>query len=339
MRKFFFLNLVLAAMFVYVYGCGDKKDDKKTDGNKTATEFVNKDSLTGKDVVLLKYNVKKGDKFYYKLVQKNSSTEKSPATEDKEVTITNEINYYYSKEVDNVDNSGIISYKINFDSINIASRMGEQSRVYNSNINDSNKQDPEVIPYNSIIATPFFIRVSSLGKISELYGMETVYDNIFKALGDTLKEQDKAQLKQSFSETIKELLQKEMVEFPAPQIPLDSGWVRTSDVPMMVFETVASEKYTIKGVEDRNGQKVAVINGALVIEFKNKEIKEKGMTIKIENSDASGQGLIEYNLSRGCIQKKESTVNLKMDMKLSAQGQTANSSQGMSTTFIVNLMN
>lgn len=36
-----------------------KKDDKKTDGNNTATEFVKKDSLTGKDVVQLKYVVKK----------------------------------------------------------------------------------------------------------------------------------------------------------------------------------------------------------------------------------------------------------------------------------------
>lgn len=338
MRKYFILNFILAALFIYVYGCGEKKDDKKTDGNNN-TEFVKKDSITGKDVVTLKYLVKKGDKFYYKLEQKNTSSEKSPATEDKEVNIENSINYYYSKEVDNVEQSGIISYKINFDSINILSKMGDQSRIYNSNVNDSNKQSPEVIPYNSIIGTPFYLRVNNSGKITELYGMETVYGNIFKALGDTLKEAEKEQLKQSFSETIKELLQKEMVEFPTPTMPIDSSWTRTSDVPMMVFETKSNEKYTLKAVEDRNGQKVAIIDGQLVIEFKNKEVKEQGMTVKIEKSEASGSGKIEFNLSRGCVQKKESTVNVKIDMKLSAQGQSANSSQGISTTFIVTLMN
>ena len=95
MRKYFFLNLLIAALFVYVYGCGDKKDDK-TNNNKdgNVSELVKKDSISGKDKVQMKYVVKKGDKFYYKMVAKTSNMEKSPATEDKEVKQDNEINYY-----------------------------------------------------------------------------------------------------------------------------------------------------------------------------------------------------------------------------------------------------
>jgi len=63
------------------------------------------------------------------------------------------------------------------------------------------------------------------------------------------------------------------------------------------------------------------------------------MTIKVENAETSGSGKIALNLSRGCIQNKETSTNLKLDMKLSAQGQTANSTQAVTTNLIVTLLN
>jgi len=340
MRKYFVLNIILAALFIYVYGCGDKKDDKKTDGNKNSTEFVKKDSITGKDVVTLKYVVKKGDKFYYKMVAKTSNMEKSPATEDKEVKQDNEINYYYSKEADNVDASGIVSYKITFDSINISSSMGDQSIKYNSNVNDSVKMNPAFIQYNAVIANPFFIRVNASGEITDVYGMEKIYEVLFKALGDTLKEKDKQEIKQSFGEeSIKEILQQEYQVCPPNPVVMDSNWTKAFNTSVLFFEVVNNAKYTMKSVEDKNGQKIANIEAALVVEFKNKEVKERGMTIKVENAETSGSGKIALNLSRGCIQNKETSTNLKLDMKLSAQGQTANSTQAVTTNLIVTLLN
>ncbi|MBZ0201432.1 MAG: hypothetical protein K8I03_00285 [Ignavibacteria bacterium] len=339
MRKYFALSFVIALLVVFVYGCGDKKDDKTSkDGN--TTDLIKKDSVSGKQMVQLKYVVKKGDKFNYKMVAKTSNMEKSPATEDKEVKQDNEINYYYSKEVNDVDGSGIISYKVNFDSINISSSMGDQSIKYNSTVNDSVRQNPAFMQYNAVVNNPFFIRVSSLGEITDVYGLEKIYENLFKSLGDTLKESDKEEIKQSFGkESIKEILQQEYQICPSAPVAVDSSWNKAFNTAVLFFEVVNNAKYTLKNIEDKNGQQIANVEALLNVEFKNKEVKERGMTVKIESAETSGSGKISINLNRGCISSKETITTLKLDLKLSAQGQSANSTQAVTTNLTVTLLN
>lgn len=342
MRRYFVLNIIIAVIFTFVYGCGDKKDDKtgNNTNNTSTTDLIKKDSISGKEMAQLKYVVKKGDKFYYKMVAKTSNMEKSPATEDKEVKQDNEINYFYSKEVSDVDASGIISFRMNFDSITISSSMGDQSIKYNSNLNDSIRNNPAFLQYNTVINNPFFIRVNPAGEITEVYGMEKIYDVLFKALGDTLKEADKQQIKESFGEeSIKEILQQEYQVCPQTPVAVDSNWTKSFNTTVLFFEVVNNAKYTLKSIEDKNGQKIANVDALLVVEFKTKEVKEKGMTVKVENAETSGNGKISLNLNRGCITFKETNTNLKLDMKLSAQGQSANSSQAVTTNLTVTLLN
>jgi len=338
MFKYIALGVFVAA-FVITAGCGDKKDD--VTGDKTVTtDLVKKDSITGQQVVQLKYVVKKGDKFNYKMVAKTSNMEKSPATEDKEITQNNEINYFYSKEVNDVEPSGIISYKITFDSITIASSMGDQNIKYNSNVNDSVKQNPAFIQYNAVVANPFYIRVSALGEITSVYGLETIYDNLFKALGDTLKEADKQEIKESFGEnSIKEILQQEYQICPSAPVAVDSSWTKSFTTAVLFFEVVNNAKYTLKGIENKDGSSIANIEAALNVEFKTREVNERGMKVKIEKDETGGNGKISLNLNRGCIVYKETMTNLKLDLKLSAQGQSANSSQAVTTNLYVTLLN
>jgi hypothetical protein len=329
---------MVVASFVIVSACGDKKDD--VTGDKTGTtDLVKKDSITGQQVVQLKYVPKIGDKFHFRIIQKIKQKEKSPATEDKEIEVNNEIYYFYNKEVDRVEENGIINFRILFDSISISTTMGDQSVRYNSNINDSNKQKPEVIPYNSLINNPFYMRVNSHGKVTEVNGMEMIFESIYMAKGDSLDDSKKHQFKLSFSEQIRSLLQREYTEFPSSNFSIDSSWSKSGDNLMMIFETKEHIKHTLKAIEDRSGQILAIIDGSLQLEFKNKEFKEEGMTIKILDSQGAGNSKIELNLTRGCIQMKESNIDVRIDMKLSAQGQSANSSQSYSETFSVTLLN
>lgn len=340
MRKYFALNLLLAVLAVYVYGCGDKKDDKTNKDNQVTNDLVKKDSVSGKDKASLKYVVKKGDKFNYKMIAKTSNMEKSPSTEDKEVTQNNEINYYYTKEVTDVDAGGIISFKVTFDTITITSQMADQSIKYNSNVNDSIRQNPAFIQYNSVINNPFYIRVNPNGEIGDVYGLEKVYESLFKALGDTLTEADKQSIKEEFGESsIKEILQQEYQIAPKDPVSVDSSWVKSFSTAVLFFEVVNNAKYTLKSIENKDGQTLANVEALLNVEFKNKEVTEKGMKVAITNSETGGSGKITLNLSRGCISYKETATNLKLVLKLSAQGQSANSTQAVTTNLFVQLLN
>jgi hypothetical protein len=334
-------SLLLAAIIALSGGCG-KKDDKNNVTNDTTKQSlqVKKDSVSGKEKVLFKYAVNKGDKFSYRLEASTSNTENSPATQGKDVKQDNSINYYYTKEVSDVDQNGIVTYKVKFDSITIKATMDTLTIKYSSNINDSIKANPNFIQYNAVINEPFFMRVSAEGEISDVYGLEKIYENIFKALGDTLKEADKNAVKESFGkDAIKEILQQEFQIFPKQEVMVDSSWTKSFNTQVAVFEVVNNAKYIFKGIEEKNNQKIANIEAQLTVEFKSKEAKEKGMKMTIENAETDGSGKIQFSLTRGCITYKETSTKLKIDLKLAAQGQTAKSIQGVYTNLKVTLLN
>jgi hypothetical protein len=191
-----------------------------------------------------------------------------------------------------------------------------------------------------VVNNPFYIRVSQFGEINDVYGLEKVYESLFKSLGDTLKEADKQSIKEQFGEeSIKEILQQEYQIAPKTPIAVDSAWTKSYTTTLLFFEVVNNAKYTIKGIENKEGQSIAKIEAMLNVEFKNKEVTEKGMKVAITNSETGGSGNISVNLNRGCVSSKETTTNLKLVLKLSAQGQSANSTQGVVTNLNVQLLN
>lgn len=338
MFKKYAITAILAALLLFD-ACGKKDDTSNINKDSTGIQ-VKKDSVTGKDKVTLKYAVKKGDKFSYKMVAKTSTTENSPATEGKDVKQDNEIYYYYTKEAQDVDQNGIITFKVKYDSISISAQMGNDNVKYNSNVNDTMKSNPAFIQYNAVINEPFFIRVSSEGEITDVYGMEKIHENLFKALGDTLKEQDKASIRESFGkESVKEILQQELQMFPKYDISVDSSWIKSYNTQILFFDVVNSAKYILKGIEDKNGTKIANIEANLNVEFLNKEVKEKGVKFIIESSETTGSGKISFSLNRGCIINKETATTLNMKMNMSAQGQSAKTDQKVQTNLYVTLLN
>lgn len=335
-------SVILILFFILLIGCGKKEEQKTTENKDTSnvSSLIKKDPATGKEKASLKYIVKKGDKFIYKMTAKTSTTEKSPATENKEEKQDNEINYYYSKEVTDVDASGILTFKVKYDSINIVVKMDTQTVMYSSNVKDSVHNNPAFIQYNAVINEPFFIRVSQEGEITDVYGLEKIHENIFKAFGDTLKEEDKAQIKESFGkESVKEILQQEYQLFPPKEISVDSSWVRSYNTQVLLFEVVNSAKYTLKSIENKNNHVIANIEAGLNVEFLNKEVKQKGVTFKVENSETSGSGKIAFDLNRGCITNKETSTALNIQVRMSAQGQSANTEQNVKTSLNVTLLN
>ena len=218
--------------------------------------------------------------------------------------------------------------------------MGEQKIKYNSNVNDTVKTNPAFIQYNAVMNEPFFMRVSPNGEITDLYGLEKIYDNLFKALGDTLKDEDKQTIKDTFGkESIKEIMQQEYQVFPKNDVMPDSSWQRSYNTQVLFFEVSNNAKYILKSVTDKDGIKSANIEAQLNVEFLSKEAKEQGVKFKIDKAETGGSGKITMNLNRGCITAKETNTNLNLELSLSAQGQSAKSKQTVSTSLNVVLLN
>ena len=345
-KKLSYGFLIFTLCFVLMtiaYSCGNKGDkDNSGKDKKTTSDLIKKDDKGEK--VDLKLAPKVGDKLKYKMSAKTVSMEKSPATGDKEISSEQNMIYYYTQEVTEVSSSGVITYKMKYDSIMIISKASSKdsaiTQTYNSNVKDSVHSMPDFIQYNALIGEDFKMRVSPVGEIYDVYELEKIHDNIFKALGDTLSPQDKATIKESMgAEALKSIIQNQFQKFRGGDVYKDSSWTFSVETSLLVFPIKNILNYKIKDFQVKNGELIVYIDANLGIDFISKEQKDKsGLNVKINDSKTGGTGTIAYNLSRGCIVKKETNTNIMLDMKLSAKGQSANSVQNLTTSLNVDLL-
>ncbi|MBS1492882.1 MAG: hypothetical protein JST55_05215 [Bacteroidetes bacterium] len=311
----------------------DKKDSTKSSGN---------DLIKG-DKISLKMLPKKGDVFRYSMVAKTVTKENSPMTDKKDVSQEQTITYYYSEEVTDTAN-GVTAFKVKYDSINVVSviptsKDSSVTIVYNSNVKDSIYKKADFIQYNSIIGEPFNVSVTPKGEVTDIYGLQKIYDKMFKAFGDTLKEAEKSQIKESFgNDAIKSVLQQQFQIFPDNDVVKDSAWTRSYDTQLLVFPGRNSLKYKITDVKTENGEVILTIDADLSTELLKDEMKDKTVTYKVENSSFNGKGTILFNLTRGCVVKKETTTKIDLNLKMSGGGQSISSAQNVLTSMNVYLM-
>jgi len=331
---------LIVGLMTMASSCGKK--DGTNDKDKSKSELLKKDEKGEK--VDLKLAPKVGDKFRYKMSAKTVSSEKSPATGDREITSEQNMIYYYSQEVSEISGTGVITYKMKYDSITIISKAATKdsaiTQTYNSNVKDSVHSMPDFIQYNALIGEDFKLRVSQNGEIYDVYELEKIHENIFKALGDTLSPQDKATIKESMgADALKSIIQNQYQKFRGGDVYKDSSWTFSVETSLLVFPIKNILNYKIKDFQVNKGELIVNIEANLGIDFISTEQKDKsGLTVKINDSKTGGTGLISFNLTRGCIVKKETNTNIMLDLKMSAKGQSAKSVQNLTTSLNVDLL-
>ena len=335
------LSLLLIS-FISLQSCGD---DNNGNGNGSSDErnsdLLIKDDKGERVKLIIKPEV--GDTMRYKMVALTTSTEKSPATGDQELLNEQEMTYYFTQVVDRIEESNIITYKMRYDSIGIRVKLqaGDSvvSEQYSSNVKDSIYNLPDYIQYNSSVAEDFYVRVSGDGEISDVYGLEGIYDNIFETLGDTLSEESKAMIKQSMGkESIKQVVQQQFQMFPDHEVYKDSSWTRSYETSLLVFPIKNILTYKLTDLKEEDGHTILTIDASLATEFISKEQNDQKLKLTVENSKTGGTGTIVFDLTRGCIKSKKTHTDIEIDMKMSAGGQSANALQTAKTDLTVELL-
>jgi hypothetical protein len=230
-----------------------------------------------------------------------------------------------------------------YDSILIVSKIQSQDStvtiLYNSNVKDSVYNFPDFIQFNATIGTPFYMRVSDKGTVLDLYGMEKVYENIFKALGDTLGPNDKAMVENSIGESMKAVLQQQFQKFPdSNEVYKDSSWTSSYETQLSVFPVKNILGYKVTDIKEENGHIIVSIDASLATEVMKKEIMEKQTKALLETIDAGGQGTVTYDLSRGCITNKQTQTSIKAKIKLSQGSQSLTSDKIQTSSVLVQLL-
>jgi hypothetical protein len=326
-RRFLLIILIFALTIIF-NNCGkkdaDTKDDKKNISEENS-QLIKTDEK-GNARVDLKLKPKIGDIFRYKMVK--SSMESSADASKPEDKISQEQTevYYYTQEVTEVSESGVITLKMKYDSVNVtvkeSDKKDSRTVAYNSNVKDSVSSMKDFLVYNNMIGSSFKIRVGANNDFIEPYELEGIYDKLFKELGDTISQQTKDAIKESLKSSLKDVLSGQYQEFPKNEVPKDSSWsvTKTSDNPPFRYKNIVS--YKVSDIQKNDNQSIVTIDGKLDIEFIDKDYKTKEGSMRIEDVNAGGTGIMRFNLSRGCMTKKETNQSVKMIAKISSRGQS-----------------
>ena len=327
---------------IFFIGCGDKKDNKTgNDSGSLRSKFIKKDSASGKEKIFLKYVPKKGDIFKYKLDLDAMQSENSPFTGDKEIAQNTNQVYYYTQEVMDINEKGIITYKVKFDSIKITIKQDTNSVFYNSNVNDSNRINPLFFSYSAVVGQPFKFRLNTDGKILELIELDDIKASYMKLLPDTLSEKAKEKdYAQSFDpESLRGLMEEELARFKSDYVPVDEPYQFTEDETLLVFKTKTTRQYKIGEIKEENGKLLVTIAGELNVEFATREYIEKGEKMVLDNYETKGASSLTIDLARGIIIKKEVNVPLNIDVSLSAKGQSVKVKRKNQKKAVLTLLN
>jgi len=328
MKKVSVFIIVLLVGVVSFYGCNKTGDPGNDSTDVPNADLVIKDSL-GQQQVSLKIKPKVGDIFKYKLHIEQNGTESSSMNNNNEIRNNQTMDMFFINEVTEINDAGIITMKVRYDSIMVnigaSDKDTSYSLIYNSNVKDTVYKKSDFITFNSLIGNEFKIRVSPLGEVSTIYDLEKIQNQIYKEYGDTLKFEDKELVKKSLEEQLKELIQTQYQIFPEKNIFKDSVWSSVQQSILGSFPIENILKYSVNSIEVKEGSYIIGLTALLEFKVLENSIKDKtnGINYKLDEATGGGSGKIEFNLSKGCIIKKETEKKLSSKIIASLQGQSA----------------
>jgi hypothetical protein len=278
--------------------------------------------LDGSETIYLFYGVNKGDVFQYKVELNQDNFENGVSTDYLDVKSYENKVYYYTKVVHSIEENGNITFKVHFDSINVHEGSSHYSTMHRFNSIYCYKNrliSPDsaaYMEYYAVIGTQFFITVSKYGEVTEAFGLQDVYNNIFKIFDDTLNTDEKTAVKEQFgSEELIDIFQNEYIMFPENGIDGNSlSWTRKNNMSVIYFESENIAKYDIGDSE--NG--IYSIQGDLQSKLIGNEFTtEDSIKIKVKNYDSKFSGKSVFDSNIGCVKSRENSGKLTLNLELS----------------------
>ncbi|KXK54551.1 MAG: hypothetical protein UZ07_CHB004002527 [Chlorobi bacterium OLB7] len=166
------------------------------------------------------------------------------------ITINQMMGMGYRYQVQSVDDAGTATITMAYDSIVVRNKtpMGE----VNFNSADlSSDATPETAPYRAMVGAAFTLKLTKMGKVESITGMEEMMGKIVSEMG-TGDPAQKAAIEQSLkrmisNEAMAETIERSMNIYPTTPVAVGDSWNHNMEVAMMMPMTV-NTTYTLKNV-------------------------------------------------------------------------------------------
>ena len=279
---------------------------------------------------LLFYRPNESETFNYKMTTKINTFENSLPTNYKDLKTTRETLLYFKHKVINIDTSFNITYTIKFDSVivntSVSSADTSSYEYYNSNTKNKYQNNDEYLIYNLISDEEFTLTVSQNGDIREITGlMGNAFDSMYT----------NTELLLDLQKNIEFILSLQFLFTPNEESMMESKWQRIEDTEFLIFPIRKNIFYTLKGVKKIQDNYIAFISEESNADFLEKEQDETNYLIKLTASHFGGEGLIQFNITKGCLEKIESKNSIFLNMNIYSLSGDGTSRQRVEEEFLL----
>ncbi|MBL7127561.1 MAG: hypothetical protein ISS16_01090 [Ignavibacteria bacterium] len=278
--------------------------------------------------VLLFYRPNESDIFNYKMTTKLSTFENSLSTDYNDLNTTRETILYYKHKVINVDALFNSTYTVEFDSVIVNTSVSSADTSFNEyyNSNTKNQNNDKFLLYNLISDEEFTLTVSQNGDIREITGlMGNAFDSVYT----------NAELLSDLQKNIESILSQQFLFTPNEELMTESKWQRIEDTEFLIFPIRKNIFYTLKGVKEIQDNYMAFIREEYSADFLEKEKDDTNFRIILTASHFGGEGVIQFNISSGCLEKIERKSNVFLNMNIYSDNGDGTSRQRVEEEFLL----
>jgi len=244
----------------------------------------------------------------------------SSTVEGQQENIHQKIGFIYTHTVTDVDVEGNLSMDVVYDWVLLEQEYEFEKVVFDSS-DPPEEIPPEAIGYSALLGRVFSMKMTSLGEVLEITGINEMYSEILDDLDITdvnEREQMELLLRDQFGEeAIKEQCKNIVLDYPEGPIQIGDTWTSTAETAMLM-SMITENTYTLR---EYDGEIATIDVSSIITSNPEAEMLDFGY-VKIGYSLSGEQeGVILVDVERGMTFSSIITQTLSGEMNMVIGGE------------------
>jgi len=298
----------------------DASGTEKTNAGVTSQDTSNAVSIPiaeQAELLDIRYAVKPGDVFHYKMSAVSSMEEDTLRLETRTTQ-------FYTKKVKSVRSDGSIELTLRYDSMMVASSMKNlknpaqmRERKFNST-NPEDKKNPEFANYMVLIGEDVTMLVSPKGVIEEISGFTPIYNKIVGDKKDSVPADQRDMIIERLKAEMYAIpLQQEFITYPDSIPDSTRSWSKTFSIPLAgTFAANSTIIYTVRDIKKIRDRNVIEIGSRVNSVVTNPKVENQQLSAKLNSNKVTGSGRILLDAQKGYTILKNQNLTQFIDATL-----------------------
>lgn len=316
-KKYFMLSLLILSSGMMI-SC-ESESRNETDKPKAVTNQEASKSVTSISHSI-RYKFIPGEIHNYKLTNTLTTIQNIEADTTISAEVKQTADYIFELKVNSVDQYDIADISVKAKQINVTAIVNGERMDYDSKYIYSTRERIFFVDFESIKNKTYRVKATRTGEVIDIYHVDEILNEmlIIKGIKDSVNAEQRKVLKQNLIETgIIPLTEQLFRNVTDGLITVNSSWDQKYPSYFAGFQIENIATFRVDDFPVEQTDTLAKIIASLAVKWEGQnEINERGIKYTFSDPNVGGYGTIYFNLTKGRVQRSETTIRMEMDVKM-----------------------